>query len=335
MTSHRDAPLGVFDSGLGGLTVVRALRRRCPAEDIVYLGDTARVPYGTRSPETVVRYALGCARVLIGRGVKAIVVACNTVSAVAIDMLRVELDLPVLGVILPGARAAVAASRGATIGVLGTAGTIASGAYPRAVASLSTRTEVAGQAAPLLVSLAEEGWVEGEVPRLVARRYLEPLIGAGARSVVLGCTHFPLLRAAIEAEAAALAGGPLPIVDSASATAEDVASFLAERGLATSRTAPGSLALLVTDLPKSFAAVATRFLGEPVVGGDGASRSPTHVDADGASRSPTHVDADGASRSPTHVDADGASRSPTHVDAENDGAGRSSTQGVDVEQIDL
>src|SRR5262249_14015715 len=128
----RDAPLGVFDSGLGGLTVVRALRERCPRENIIYLGDTARVPYGTRSPETIVRYALGCSRMLTDRGVKAIVVACNTVSAVALDMLRVELDLPVLGVILPGARAAVAAARGETIGVLGTTGTIASGAYPRA-----------------------------------------------------------------------------------------------------------------------------------------------------------------------------------------------------------
>src|SRR5262245_32587784 len=152
------APIGVFDSGLGGLTVVRALRARCPGEDIIYLGDTARVPYGTRSPETVLRYALGCARVLVGRGVKVIVVAGNTVSAVALDMLRIELDLPVLGVILPGAKAAVAASGGETIGVLGTTGTIASGAYPRAAASISTRTEVRGNAAPLLVSLAEEGW---------------------------------------------------------------------------------------------------------------------------------------------------------------------------------
>jgi len=206
------SPLGVFDSGLGGLTVVRALRARCPEEDIVYLGDTARVPYGSRSPETVIRYALGCARVLTARGVKAIIVACNTVSAVALDMLRVELDLPVLGVILPGARAAVAASGGGLVGVLGTTGTIASGAYPRAVASFSTRTEVVGQAAPLLVPLAEEGWTEGEVPRLVARRYLEPLIAAGARCVLLGCTHYPLLRATIEEEAAALAGVPMPIV---------------------------------------------------------------------------------------------------------------------------
>jgi glutamate racemase len=258
------APLGVFDSGLGGLTVVRALRARCPSEDIVYLGDTARVPYGTRSPETVIRYAIGCSRVLIARGVKAIVVACNTVSAVALDMLRIELDIPVLGVIVPGARAAVAASKGETVGVLGTTGTIASGAYPRAVASFSTRTEVLGSAAPLLVSLAEEGWTEGEVPRLVARRYLEPLIARNARCVVLGCTHFPLLRESIEAEAQALAGAPVAIVDSAHATAEEVASFLAERGQAAVRERRGRLDLLVTDLPKSFATVATRFLGEPV-----------------------------------------------------------------------
>ncbi|MDI1449197.1 glutamate racemase [Polyangium sp. 6x1] len=259
-----DAPLGVFDSGLGGLTVVRALRARCPGEDIVYLGDTARVPYGTRSAETVVRYALGCARVLVNRGVKAIVVACNTVSAVALDMLRVELDRPVLGVIVPGARAAVAAAEGGAVGVLGTTGTITSGAYPRAVASLSTRTEVFGQPAPLLVSLAEEGWLEGEVPRLVSQRYLEPLVRAGARCVVLGCTHFPLLQQVIEAEATSLAGRPIPIVDSASATADDVSAFLTERGQRTTRTARGKLELFVTDLPKSFSTVAERFLGEPL-----------------------------------------------------------------------
>jgi glutamate racemase len=259
-----DAPLGVFDSGLGGLTVVRALRARVPHEDIVYLGDTARVPYGTRSPETVIRYALGCSRVLTARGVKAIVVACNTVSAVALDMLRVELDLPVLGVILPGARAAVAAAAGRKIGVLGTTGTITSGAYPRAIASCSTRTEVLGQAAPLFVPLAEEGWTEGEVPRLVVRRYLEPVIAAGARAIVLGCTHYPLLREVIQEEADALAGEPVSIVDSADATADEVASFLEERGSLARRERAGSLELLVTDLPRSFASVAARFLGEPI-----------------------------------------------------------------------
>ena len=263
-SGRASAPLGVFDSGLGGLTVVRALRRRCPSEDIVYLGDTARVPYGTRSPETVVRYALGCSRVLMARGVKAIVVACNTVSAVALEMLRIELDLPVLGVIVPGARAAVAASKGAPIGVLGTTGTIASNAYPRAVAALSTRAVVIGQPAPLLVSLAEEGWVEGQVPRLVAQRYLAPLVERGARCIVLGCTHFPLLRGPIEEELAALSGEPLTIVDSAGATADDVGEFLVERGLAAARAERGKLDLLVTDVPKSFREVASRFLGEAV-----------------------------------------------------------------------
>lgn len=257
------APLGVFDSGLGGLTVVRALAERCPNERVIYLGDTARVPYGPRSPETIQRYALGCARVLVQRGVKALVVACNTVSAVALEPLRVEFDIPVLGVILPGARAAVRVCPGGPIGVLGTRGTIESGAYPRAIASLSTRADVIGQAAPLLVPLVEEGWLTGDVPRLAARRYLEPLVVGGARAIVLGCTHFPLLRALITDVVADMSRVPTTIVDSAEATAEDVATFLAERGLAASER-PTQLELLVTDLPKSFAEVATRFLGHPV-----------------------------------------------------------------------
>jgi glutamate racemase len=259
-----DAPLGVFDSGLGGLTVVRALRQRLPAESIVYLGDTARVPYGTRSLDTVVKYALVCSKALVGRGVKAVVVACNTVSAVALDILRVELDLPVMGVIEPGARAAARGAVGRVIGVVGTQGTIASGAYARAVAAVSTRSEVIGQAAPLLVPLVEEGWTEGEVPRLAVRRYLEPVLARGAEVIVLGCTHYPLLRELIEREAFALAGRAVRIVDSAHATAEAVEDFLSERGSIAEGAKPGRLELLVTDLPASFAEVASRFLGEPV-----------------------------------------------------------------------
>ncbi len=258
------APLGVFDSGLGGLTVVRALREELPDEHIVYLGDTARVPYGTKGPATVVKYALGCARHLVGRGVKAIVIACNTVSAVAPDRLRIELDLPVMGVIEPGARAAVAATKNGKIGVLATAATIASGAYPRAVSAVSTRAETIGQAAPLLVPLAEEGWTEGEVPRLAVRRYLEPLAKAGVDVVVLGCTHYPLLRPTIEQEARATLGEGVRVVDSAHATASDVRAFLRSRGLAREASAsggPGRVELLVTDLPKTFGEVAGRFLG--------------------------------------------------------------------------
>jgi glutamate racemase len=259
-----DAPLGVFDSGLGGLTVVRELRRRLPGESIVYLGDTARVPYGTRSAETVIRYALGCARVLIDQGVKALVVACGTVSSVALPALRVEYDLPVLGVIEPSARMAVLAAQGGVIGVLGTPGTIASGAYPRAISALSTRSEVIARAAPLFVPLAEEGWLDGEVPRLVARRYLAPLLEAGARVIILGCTHYPLLKRVIEQEATAMAGEPVQVIDTGASVAEEVAAFLAERAGLAPEGAKGSLALSVTDLPKSFAEEASRFLGEPV-----------------------------------------------------------------------
>ncbi len=261
----RDAPLGVFDSGLGGLTVVRALREALPGERLVYLGDTARVPYGTKGEATIVKYALGCAAHLVAREVKALVIACNTVSAVAPDRLRVELDIPVLGVIEPGARAAVAATRSGRIGVLATAGTIASGAYARAVSQVSTRAEVIGQAAPLLVPLAEEGWTEGELPRLAVRRYIEPLADAGVDVVVLGCTHYPLLRQIIEAEVHARIGPHVVVVDSAQAAARDVKEFLAARNL--TRESGGEDApvkLIVTDLPRTFREVAARFLGDEV-----------------------------------------------------------------------
>jgi glutamate racemase len=259
---RRNGPLGVFDSGLGGLTVVKALRDALPNEDLIYLGDTARVPYGTKGADTVIKYALACSRHLVARGVKAIVVACNTVSAVAPERLRIELDIPILGVVEPGARAAVAATRTGRVGVLATPGTIASGAYPRAVAAQSTRVEAIGQAAPLLVALAEEGWLEGEVPRLAVRRYLQPLAGTGVDVVVLGCTHYPLLRATIEEEAKAVLGSATRVVDSATATAAEVAAFLSARELdRVEESGLGTTKLLVTDLPRSFEETATRFLG--------------------------------------------------------------------------
>jgi glutamate racemase len=263
--TKQDAPLGVFDSGLGGLTVVRALREALPDENMIYLGDTARVPYGTKGPATVIKYALACSRHMVDRGVKALVVACNTVSAVAPERLRVELDIPVLGVVEPGARAAVAATRTGRIGVLATAGTIASGAYPRAVAQLSTRAEVIGQPAPLLVPLAEEGWTTGDVPRLAIRRYLEPLARAGVDVVVLGCTHYPLLRELIEDEVRERIGPHVAVVDSAHATAQEVRSFLLARGLARAPSAGrATVELLVTDVPGTFSETATRFLGDAV-----------------------------------------------------------------------
>jgi glutamate racemase len=269
MKRDRRSPLGVFDSGLGGLTVVRALRAALPDEDIFYLGDTARVPYGTKGAATVTRYALACAGHLVARGVKAIVIACNTVSAVAPERLRVELDLPVLGVIEPGARAAAAATKNFKVGVLATQGTIASGAYPRAVAACSTRIETFGQAAPLFVPLAEEGWTEGEVPTLAAQRYLAPLARAGVDVVVLGCTHYPLLLPTIEREAKALVGPEVTVIDSANAVAREVAAFLEERDLRKNGGATtGETRLLVTDIPRAFDETASRFLGASVGGAE-------------------------------------------------------------------
>jgi glutamate racemase len=260
------APIGVFDSGLGGLTVARAIRDALPDEALVYLGDTARVPYGTRSAETVIRYARSCGRALERHGVKILVVACNTVSAVALDMLRVELDLPVLGVIEPGARAAADATRSGRIGVIATAGTVASGAYPRAVAGASTRAEVFQQPAPLLVPLAEEGWLEGPVPSMVAARYLEPLVASAAvDTLVLGCTHYPLLRDVIAEQAAALTDREIAIVDSGIAAAAELRALVDDRDLRRpAGEGAGSLALMVTDRPGRFAEVASRFLGRGV-----------------------------------------------------------------------
>jgi glutamate racemase len=266
MTLPPKNPIGVFDSGLGGLTVVHAILDRLPGEDLVYLGDTARVPYGTRSEKTVLGYARSCARRLRQHDIKLLVVACNTVSAVALDLLAAELDIPVLGVIGPGARAGARAAHG-RIGVIATAGTVDSGAYPRAIAAVDTRAETFMQAAPLLVPLAEEGWLSGEVPALVVRRYLEPLVAADIEALVLGCTHYPLLRGVIEQELANLNGRPLPVVDSAEATASELAELLDQRELRAPRDR-GSLRLLVTDMPRRFSEVASRFLGRALEGLD-------------------------------------------------------------------
>lgn len=254
-------PIGVFDSGLGGLTVARAIRALLPNERLLYLGDTARVPYGTRSSRTIMRYARVCARHLANDDIKVLVVACNTVSAVALDMLRVELDVPVLGVIVPGATAGVAATKTGKLGVIATRGTIGSGAYVRAVAAIDPRVEVVPQPAPLFVPLAEEGWTTGDVPRQVARAYLEPLGAAGIDALVLGCTHYPILRDVIQ-EVGDEVCGSLAVADSADATAEELGRLLEERELV--HEGDGSLAIRVTDEPARFEEVAGRFLGTDV-----------------------------------------------------------------------
>lgn len=255
-------PIGIFDSGLGGLTVARAIRKALPHEHLVYLGDTARVPYGTRSARTVVRYALGCSEKLLEFDIKLLVVACNTASGVALDELEQRLSIPVIGVITPGARAGIAASRSGRIGVLATVGTVGSGAYERAIAKEAASATVVTQAAPLLVPLAEEGWVRGEVPRLAIARYLAPLAEAEVDTILLGCTHYPLLAGLIRDVARERISDHVTIVDSAEATAAALHPRLATREPGSREV--GNLKLLVTDQPGAFAAVASRFLGEDV-----------------------------------------------------------------------
>jgi len=264
MTPAADGPIGVFDSGIGGLTVYKALRDALPpGERMVYLGDTARVPYGTRSDATVVRYALEGGRFLARRGVKALVVACNTMSAVALDDLR-TMGRPVVGVIDPGVEAACRATRGGVIGVIGTAATVKSGAYPRAIARRRPEASVVARACPLFVPLAEEGWVDNEVARATARLYLGDLRGGGIDTLVLGCTHYPLLKQVI----GETMGPGVTLVDSAEATAAAVRSLLADAGLlAPGGGAPGDLHtgdgdhFFVTDSSERFREVGARFLG--------------------------------------------------------------------------
>lgn len=259
-------PIGIFDSGLGGLTVARAIAGSVPGEDLVYLGDTARVPYGTRSAKTVVRYAIACAERLLSFDIKLLVVACNTASGVALGELQQRLDIPVVGVIQPGARAGVQATRTGRIGILATAGTVASGAYERAILVENQSMKVFARPAPLFVPLAEEGWVTGDVPRLAARRYLQPLVEVDVDTIVLGCTHYPLLSETIHEVAAELLGHDVTIVDSAQATATALTE-ISDLPLSRDRAA-GSLEILVTDLPGQFGAAASRFLGKAVDGLD-------------------------------------------------------------------
>jgi glutamate racemase len=250
---------------LGGLTVARAVHAALPAEDLVYLGDTARVPYGTRSARTVIKYAIGCAERLLRFDIKLLVIACNTASGVALEELQARLDIPVVGVIQPGARAGVQATRNGRVGVLATAGTVASGAYERAIRKENDATAVFTQAAPLFVPLAEEGWTSGEVPRLAARRYLQPLADVDVDTIVLGCTHYPLLFDTIHDAAAELLGHEVVIVDSADATAQSLTGLT---GNVPASSSQGDLQVLVTDLPGQFRSSASRFLGRALDGID-------------------------------------------------------------------
>lgn len=260
----RTKPIGIFDSGVGGLTVLEALRRRLPGEDYVYLGDTARLPYGTKSASSVLRYARQASAHLRRRDIKLLIIACNTASAVALADLQAEFaPLPVLGVVDPGARTAVAAAPGGRHLVLATEATVGLHAYGNAIRALDAGASVREQACELLVAMAEEGWTRGAIADAVVRRYLDAaLSGAGdwrPQTIILGCTHFPLLRDAIRAGA----GAGVAIVDSATTTAEAVAALLASRGLLNDGT-EGNLELLATDGAARFARVGGAFLGAPL-----------------------------------------------------------------------
>ncbi len=254
----RDAPIGVFDSGLGGLTVAHAIMRTLPHESLVYFGDTARVPYGPKSPETVRRYSLEIAHYLIEQGVKAIVVACNTATAHALPALREELEVPVIGVVEPGARAAVRATKSGNIGVIATAGTIKSGAYVRAIHSESPEAKVTALACPLFVPLVEEGWINHDATQAVAEEYLGQL-RENIDTLVLGCTHYPLLKPLI----GEIVGRTVRLIDSAEETAADLKRLLVDSNLEASPREP-TYRFIASDDPQQFLTLGRRFFGDAI-----------------------------------------------------------------------
>lgn len=249
--------VGIFDSGVGGLTVLKEIIKTLPQEDTIYLGDTARVPYGTKSPETVTRYAREITAFLVSREIKLLVVACNTASAVSLDTLRDEFAIPIIGVIEPGARRAAAVTRTGRVGVIGTEGTIRSSAYAKAIKRFNPDLEVITRPCPLFVPLAEEGWVDNEVARLTAETYLADLRADGVDTLVLGCTHYPLLKGVI----GRVMGDDVRLVDSAEETALTVAETLEAEGLLRPPAEQGNHHYFVTDVPAGFVRVGNRFLG--------------------------------------------------------------------------
>ena len=250
-------PIGVFDSGVGGLTVCRKIAETLPSESIIYLGDTARVPYGSKSASTVIRYAEACAKLLVSHDIKLLVIACNTATAFALEALRQSLPIPTLGVIGPGARAACNSSVSGCIGVIGTRGVIGSGVYVKTIQEMRPEARVYGAACPLFVPFAEEGWTEGEVIRSVAQTYLKELLEKDIDTLVLGCTHYPLLRNII----AEVAGNRVHLVDSAEETALSVAQTMEQENLLVRDNAHGVHRFLVSDGPEGFSRIGTNFFG--------------------------------------------------------------------------
>lgn len=257
---NRNAPIGVFDSGIGGLTVAKELIKTLPGEDIIYLGDTARVPYGTKSGRTVIAYSHSNTEFLISKGVKLLVVACNTASSVSIPSLRAEFDIPVIGVIEPGAKKAVDVTKTGKIGVIGTPSTINSGAYKSAIEHLNPEIEVISKACPLFVPLADEGWTEGEIIERIAKEYLNPIKETGIDVLVLGCTHYPLLKNTIQK----IMGDQITLVDSAQQTASQIKDILNKENLLNENNSQSKREFYLTDVSDTFLSVAGRFLGEKI-----------------------------------------------------------------------
>jgi len=249
--------IGIFDSGVGGLTVLKEIVKALPQEDTIYLGDTARVPYGTKSPETVTRYSMEITSFLVSRDIKLLVVACNTASACALETLKKHFSIPIVGVIEPGARRAASSTRTGKVGVIGTEGTIRSSAYAKAIKRINPGIEVITRACPLFVPLAEEGWIDNEVTRMTADIYLGGLKNEGVDTLVLGCTHYPILKKTIGESM----GSGVQLVDSAEETARTVAEILRNSSMIRPASEKGNHHYFVTDVPAGFIKVGNRFLG--------------------------------------------------------------------------
>ena len=258
--NRSQSPIGIFDSGIGGLTVVREILRRLPDENFIYLGDTARVPYGTKSSQTVIKYSQSNSKFLISKGIKLLVVACNTASAVALPSLRWDFELPIIGVIEPGARKAVRITKTGKVGVIGTPSTIKSNAYKKAMENIAPEVKVYSKACPLFVPLAEEGWTDGEIAELTAKRYLEPLMESGIEVLILGCTHYPLLKSMIQK----VMGDEVTLVDSAEETALEIERILKDNNISNESFSSNKREFYLTDVSDTFIEIAGRFLGEKI-----------------------------------------------------------------------
>jgi glutamate racemase len=253
-------PIGIFDSGIGGLTVARAIRQHLPNEELIYFGDTARLPYGTKSDQTVTRFAQQIVEFLLRRDMKALVVACNTVSSIALPYLAQQLPIPVVGVIEPGVVGALRETKKGCVGVIGTLATIESNAYSRVLHRQNPELDVISVACPLFVPLAEEGLLDGPIAQAITHRYLDTFVSSGIDTLILGCTHYPFLIPVIQE----VVGEQISLIDSGVETAQTLAALLKEKQIEAPTTRPGRMTVLLTDLPRKFREIGARFLGEPL-----------------------------------------------------------------------